>query len=311
MKPRQPCDLISRNNNKSLFMVDHCRTPVRQKPFSFLIVAIIEVILLLILVQDVVTATADTTTSQQAANGVPPPPYRHCVVVGGGPVGLAAALTLSNPPHSYNVTVLEQQGSREQCVQRYDPATHVYYLYQLNPRGLEWVQQQRQYSLTLVPRLSELGTPSSKRYSGAGKPRRTRQFPMVIIPANPNEPIDWSQVQNNTTTTENVTATAEDSSMNDTNHSSIQLDNANKQEDEEEEVFDLQSWSVWITRPKLVQALLEACEQQQQQQQDQAQSLHQSSEPDEKTTPWPKAGSIQVLYGKQVVQIRECKATPL
>jgi hypothetical protein len=32
--------------------------------------------------------------------------FHQCVVVGGEPVGLAAALTLLNPPYLYNVTVL-------------------------------------------------------------------------------------------------------------------------------------------------------------------------------------------------------------
>jgi hypothetical protein len=33
---------------------------------------------------------------------------RVAVIVGGGPVGLASALTLSNPPHSYRCIVLEK-----------------------------------------------------------------------------------------------------------------------------------------------------------------------------------------------------------
>jgi len=110
------------------------------------------------------TPTATTTN----------PIHRHCVVVGGGPVGLAAALTLSNPPHSYNVTLLEQsQGATS--VQTYDPTRA--YLYLVNPRGLEWFDGQNATNPQALQRLMEYGSVSSALDS-------------ITVPADPNEPID-------------------------------------------------------------------------------------------------------------------------
>jgi len=57
---------------------------------------------------------------------------KQCVIVGSGPVGLAAALTLSNPPHSYHVKVLD----RTENIYEYNP-TMVYH-FGINPRGLPW-----------------------------------------------------------------------------------------------------------------------------------------------------------------------------
>ena len=90
---------------------------------------------------------------------------KKCVIVGGGPVGLAAALTLSNPPHGYNVTVLEQRN----MVYRYDPA--MAYLYLLNPRGLSWCQD-----FPIVMKQVEEFPDTS---------RTTR----IVVPANPSKPI--------------------------------------------------------------------------------------------------------------------------
>ena len=53
-------------------------------------------------------------------------------------MGYATALTLSSPPHSYNVTVLEKT-SGATAVQTYDPTRA--FLYNVNPRGLEWIEQ--------------------------------------------------------------------------------------------------------------------------------------------------------------------------
>lgn len=93
---------------------------------------------------------------------------KECIVVGGGPVGLAAALTLSNPPHSYNVTVLEQT----EMVYKYD-ATRAY-LYNVNPRGLTWCDT--------FPKVSEkLAERGSFPEAGVSK--------LVYVPADPAEPV--------------------------------------------------------------------------------------------------------------------------
>lgn len=97
---------------------------------------------------------------------------KACVIVGGGPVGLACAVSLSQEPHGYNVTVLEQTAGTT-SVREYNPSRS--FLYNINQRGLSWFQQAgNEFSLE---QLQERGV------SGEGL------LVPCIIPAQTNEPI--------------------------------------------------------------------------------------------------------------------------
>jgi 2-polyprenyl-6-methoxyphenol hydroxylase-like FAD-dependent oxidoreductase len=92
---------------------------------------------------------------------------KKVVVVGGGPVGLAAAITLAQAPHSYNVTVLEASPEAS----GYDPTKA--YLYLVNPRGQVWTKR--------FPRVQQLLIERGSTNTGMGN--------FVRVPASLDEPI--------------------------------------------------------------------------------------------------------------------------
>ncbi|CAB9517697.1 Kynurenine 3-monooxygenase [Seminavis robusta] len=105
---------------------------------------------------------------------------KSAVIVGGGPVGLATALTLSNPPHSYDVTVLEQAS-----VEQYDPTKA--YLYNVNPRGQVWMKEHFPGALAKLQARGSQGSMSR----------------ITIVPADPQTPIPQIKTLDRYDTTKN------------------------------------------------------------------------------------------------------------
>lgn len=92
---------------------------------------------------------------------------KSAVIVGGGPVGLATALTLSNAPHFYDVTLVEQSPETAS----YDPTKA--YLYLVNPRGQVWTKR--------FPRVQELLEERGSCSTGMGN--------FLLVPGDPSEPL--------------------------------------------------------------------------------------------------------------------------
>ena len=152
------------------------------------------------------------------------PKERVAVIVGGGPVGLATALTLSNPPHSYQCIVLEKTNG-DISVAKYDASKA--YLYNINPRGLEWVQK----FPSILDKLFVRGSLTT----GFGN--------FVRVPADPYEPIPAGGAMGIGRVDE--------------------ADESQKQNPKE----NLQACSVWIPRHLMVQLLSESCKEQEERRQ--------------------------------------------
>lgn len=136
-------------------------------------------------VASALTSSSSSTAEKSSSTAAPlfstaPSRNKQCVIVGGGPVGLATALTLARPPHSYaKVTVLEQTAG-ETAVKKYDPTRS--YLYNINPRGLDWFEQQ--------------GAPACamEKLVAAGSAPQGAMGMIVIVPADPETPIPSPKV---------------------------------------------------------------------------------------------------------------------
>ena len=117
-----------------------------------------------------ITACSSSVTVANALSLSAAAPKPKAIVVGAGPVGVAAALTLSSAPHNYDVTLLE---SAPEVSSQYDPSKA--FLYNVNLRG----QALTSKFPSMQAKLAERGVPSAG-FGGVA---------LTIVPADPNKPL--------------------------------------------------------------------------------------------------------------------------
>ena len=130
---------------------------------AFIMIRLSPICLLLLLIH----GCAEALASKSATNANPPTYKKKAIIIGGGPVGLATALTLSNPPHCMNVKLFEQSTPAA-----YDPTKA--YLYMVNGRGQVWTQR--------FPRVQELLVERGSAVAGG-------MGNFLVVPAGPEKPI--------------------------------------------------------------------------------------------------------------------------
>lgn len=164
------------------------------------------------------TAHALSSLSTAATPGRP-----KAIVVGAGPVGVAAALTLSSAPHHYDVALLE---SAPEISSQYDPSKA--FLYNVNLRG----QALTSKFPGMQAKLAERGVPSGG-FGGVD---------FMVVPADPGKPLPKKK--------DRVAGGANNSKE----EGSSATDAKKKEEDEEAKP------SYWIPRHAMVQLMLECVE---------------------------------------------------
>lgn len=150
-------------------------------------------------------------------------------IVGAGPVGLAAAIMLSNPPHNYNCVVVEANTK----VNDFNPGRG--FMYNVNRRGRKFTQ--------LFPKLDE----QLQQY---GLESNMSKF--CLIPGNPDEPLPQVAIEASKEIIENakIGATEKDADLN----AGIKIIM-----DSSKEKGGLSNGAFWIQRHEFTKLLRDYC----------------------------------------------------